>query len=502
MSRAGEPAPASGRAADLPGAGGDAIFPNGRTLAMYALAVALPLAMLPVRQILPVSFGDRPLLIRFMPALIVAALLGGLGPGLVATATAAVCTAFSILPAGAIAIAAGHDLIQWGMLLASGVLVSLLSEGLHRAWRREAERRRQLDLMQKEWQRSEARFEATFEQAAVGVALVAPDGRWLRVNRKLCAIVGYSQEELLGKTFQDITHPDDMNADLEAVRRMLAREIDAYAMEKRYLRKDGAVVWTRLTVALYWNPDGRPGYFIAVVEDIDARKQAEQALGEAQAAALETQRQAQRAALGLMEDAIAARHRAEAVNAELRASERRFHDIVNASADWVWETDAQARFTYASESVQDLLGYTAAEIIGRTPFDLMPPAEAERVRAAFAAIAARREPFRDLDNINVHKDGSLRHVSTNGMPILDADGMVLGYRGLDRDVSEKRRAELELRTRNAELERFNRASVGRELDMIALKQQVNALSRRLGLEAPFPLAFVDTSAAPPGGPTP
>jgi len=80
----------------------------------------------------------------------------------------------------------------------------------------------------------------------------------------------------------------------------------------------------------------------------------------------------------------------------------------------------------------------------RTPFDLMPPEEAERVRGQFAEIASRGLPFRDLDNINRHKDGSLRHVQTNGMPVFDAAGSLLGYRGLDRDVTEKRRAELAL----------------------------------------------------------
>lgn len=124
---------------------------------------------------------------------------------------------------------------------------------------------------------SETRFAATFEQAAVGIAQVAPDGRWLRVNRKLCEIVGYSQDELLAKTFQGISHPDDLNTDLEQVRRMLAREIEFYWMEKRYIRKDGSIVWVRLTVALIWIPDGRPDYFISVVEDIQVRKEAEAA---------------------------------------------------------------------------------------------------------------------------------------------------------------------------------------------------------------------------------
>ena len=122
---------------------------------------------------------------------------------------------------------------------------------------------------------SEGRFAATFEQAAVGIALVAPDGRWLRVNRRLCDIVGYTEAELMQSTFQEITVADDLYADLGQVRSMLAREIDTYSMEKRYIRKDGATVWVLLTVALTWKPDGTPDYFISVIEDIDARKRAE-----------------------------------------------------------------------------------------------------------------------------------------------------------------------------------------------------------------------------------
>ncbi|CRI63704.1 putative PAS/PAC sensor hybrid histidine kinase [Thiocapsa sp. KS1] len=119
---------------------------------------------------------------------------------------------------------------------------------------------------------SEARFHGTFEQAAVGIAMVAPDGRWLRVNERLCHILGYGAEELLGLTFQDITHPDDLEMDLDSVRRVLAEEIDHYAMEKRYIRKDGDIVWANLTVSLARKLDGTPDYFISVIEDITDRK--------------------------------------------------------------------------------------------------------------------------------------------------------------------------------------------------------------------------------------
>jgi len=133
------------------------------------------------------------------------------------------------------------------------------------------ERRR----IEAELSESEARFRATFEQAAVGIAHVAPDGRWLRVNRVLCDMVGYSCEELLAKTFQDITHPGDLGPDLEYVRRMLAGEIETYAMDKRYFHKGGSVVWINLTVTLVRSPSGAPDYFIAVIKDITERRRAE-----------------------------------------------------------------------------------------------------------------------------------------------------------------------------------------------------------------------------------
>ena len=123
---------------------------------------------------------------------------------------------------------------------------------------------------------SETRFRSTFEQAAVGIAHVAPDGRWLRVNQKLGDIVGYTREELLTTSFQDITHPDDLDADSGFVQQMLAGDIETYSLEKRYLRKDGTQVWINLTVALVRDAGGEPAYFISVVEDIAARKQAEE----------------------------------------------------------------------------------------------------------------------------------------------------------------------------------------------------------------------------------
>ena len=125
---------------------------------------------------------------------------------------------------------------------------------------------------------SEERFRSTFEQAAVGIAHVSPEGLFLRINKKFCDILGYSREEMLQRTFQDITYPDDLGPDLKRVNQMLSGEIDTYSMEKRYLRKDGALVWVNLTVALLRNESGQPQWFVSVAQDISDRKESEQAI--------------------------------------------------------------------------------------------------------------------------------------------------------------------------------------------------------------------------------
>src|SRR5215204_3715334 len=157
-------------------------------------------------------------------------------------------------------------------------LIGIVENGsLMRAWgtQRDITERKQAE---EELRESEERFRGTFEQATVGIAHVDTDGHWLRVNRRLCDIVGYEKEELLGLTFQDITHPDDLEADLEGARRLLAGEIDTYLREKRYFRKDGSTVWIYLTVSLVRSPSDEPRYFISATEDITERKRAEEAL--------------------------------------------------------------------------------------------------------------------------------------------------------------------------------------------------------------------------------
>jgi PAS domain S-box-containing protein len=129
---------------------------------------------------------------------------------------------------------------------------------------------------------SEARFRATFDHAAVGIAHIAPDGSWLRVNENLCRVLGYPADELLTKSLQDVTYPDDLAADLARMQLLAEGKIDSYDTEKRLVRKDGAIFWARKTADCVRKDDGSIDYVVSVIEDISTRKQAEKELRESE----------------------------------------------------------------------------------------------------------------------------------------------------------------------------------------------------------------------------
>ena len=125
---------------------------------------------------------------------------------------------------------------------------------------------------------AEERFRLAFELAPIGIALVSPEGTFMRVNAALCELTGYSADELVKKTFQEITHPEDLDLDLDYVHQMLAGERRDYTMEKRYFHRDGHIVWVQLSVALVHDGEGKPLHFISQIQDISERKQLEERL--------------------------------------------------------------------------------------------------------------------------------------------------------------------------------------------------------------------------------
>ncbi|HKP58734.1 MAG TPA: PAS domain S-box protein [Polyangiales bacterium] len=249
---------------------------------------------------------------------------------------------------------------------------------------------------------SEARFRGTFENAPVGIAHVGLDGRWLRVNDKLCSIVGYDRTELSALTFQDITWPDDLAADIAYVEQMLAGTIRTYAMEKRYVRKDRSLVWINLTVSLLRTPAGEPDYFISFVEDISARKAAEAALRESEARFVEAQRSQELA---------------------------RFFDL---ALDLACVANVEGYFVHLNPEFHRVLGYSAEELL-RTPImELVHPDDHETTMSELGKLSSG-VPMIAYTNRYRCKDGRYRWLAWRAAPVVN--GLIYA---LARDVTADR----------------------------------------------------------------
>lgn len=149
--------------------------------------------------------------------------------------------------------------------------------------------------------------------------------------------------------------------------------------------------------------------------------------------------------LEVFDDRVSAEIFRQQAERNLRANEEKFRALVETTNDWIWEVDIHGRYTYVSPQIESLLGYTPEEVLGKTPFDFMPKEEAASIRRAFHTIASEGRPFQNLENINLHKNGSLVVLETNGMPILDENQKLTGYRGIDRDITLRKQVEQQLR---------------------------------------------------------
>ncbi|MDO9300687.1 MAG: PAS domain S-box protein, partial [Anaerolineales bacterium] len=255
---------------------------------------------------------------------------------------------------------------------------------------------------------SEERFRTTFEQAAVGIAHIGTDGGWLRVNQRLCDIVGYTRDELSGLTFQDITHPDDLQTDLNYVHQMLADEIKAYSMEKRYIRKDRSIVWINLTVSLVRETSGEPKYFISVVEDITERK------------------------------------RADAERAQLLS-------VLESSLNEIYIFDAETlRVQYVNLGALRNLGYTREAMSAMSPLDIKPEFNEDSFRDLLEPLLRLEQEKLIFHTVHRRADGSLYPVEVH-LQMSDFEGKRV-FHAIILDITERKKVEQEIFKLNAELE--------------------------------------------------
>ncbi len=254
---------------------------------------------------------------------------------------------------------------------------------------------------------SEARFRSAFDDAAIGMALVSLQGRFTKVNRSLCEITGYSEPELLSKTFVDITHPDDLDSDMNYVRQMLAGEIRTYQLEKRYITRSEQTVWVLLSISIVRDEREHPLYFIAQIQNIDDRKRTEKAL---------------------------------------RESEERFSLTLEGINDGIWDWDITSDRVYYSPGWKKMIGYEDNELANHfeTWKNLVHPDDRERALARLKTYLDGQEQSYTVEHRLRHKNGSYRWILSRGTALRDAEGRVYRMLGSHTDISDRKAIETEL----------------------------------------------------------
>jgi PAS domain S-box-containing protein len=268
---------------------------------------------------------------------------------------------------------------------------------------------------------SERLYRSTFEMAGLGIAQVSRDGRYLRVNRKLCEILGYSEPELLRLTLQDIIHPDDLEADLSQREKVRSGTLGSYSAEKRCIRKDGSLVWVNLTVAGV-RDSGKLEHFIAVIEDITGRREAEEA-------------------------------------------QFKLGAIVESSDDAIVSKKLDGVITSWNAAATRIFGFTAEEAIGRSITIIIPP-DLRHEEATILSRLRKGERIEHYETVRVTKAGKKLNVSLTISPVRDSKGHIIGASKIARDITERKEAEQSRSLLAAIVDSSDDAIVSKNLDGI------------------------------------
>ena len=253
---------------------------------------------------------------------------------------------------------------------------------------------------------SEERFREVFEYAPFGMCVTGTDQRYIKVNEAFCRMLGYSEEELLAKTWGELTHPDDVEPSL-ARRLQLWKDQGASAeVEKRYIHRSGNVVWARVRISVVRDTGDNPLYFLVYVEDITERKRVAEALSE---------------------------------------SEDRFRVMADSCPTMIWVTDAEGKNQFINRQYREFCGITLEQVEGGKWQLLIHPDDAPEYIGAFQRAVLESTPFKAEARVR-RADGGWRLVDSNATPRLSPGGAFLGHVGLSADITERRQAEQALRS--------------------------------------------------------
>jgi PAS domain S-box-containing protein len=258
------------------------------------------------------------------------------------------------------------------------------------------ERRRTLEALRD----SEERFRRVFEHSPVGMTLGDEHFRFIRVNSAFSKMLGYSERELAAMSFLDITHPDHRERDREMVRRLAERELSSYKTEKRYIRKSGSVIWGSVTVSTMWKPDGKFQYYLAMIEDVTARKETEEAL---------------------------------------RESEKKYRSIFESAIEGIFQSTPQGRYISVNPALAMMCGYDSPGQMMNAVTDIskqMYIHEHDRIR--FVEALKRDGIVTDFVTEFRRKDGSRFWISTTARAVRDEGGECLYYEGMSLDITNRK----------------------------------------------------------------
>ncbi len=275
--------------------------------------------------------------------------------------------------------------------------------------------------MESELAENQERFRHIFEDSPMGVALVGLDSRLLMVNQSFSDITGYSPEELKGKSFADITHPEEAARDLDQFRRMIVGEFPRYQLEKRFIHKKGHDVWVTRAAAVIRDDKGKPLYGLGMIMDINDKKKSEE------------------------------------VRSQLTS-------ILEQTPDAVTGVDLNGNISSWNRGAEAMLGYSAEEVLGKPITILARPGGEEELRT-FREALFKDGKVKTIETIRMRKDGSLVDVSLVLYLIRDSHGKVVGSSGILRDITERKKAE--------------EASKKHE-DQMRLAQKMDAIGRLAG----------------------
>ena len=250
---------------------------------------------------------------------------------------------------------------------------------------------------------SEARFRSYFELPLIGIAITSLDKGWLEVNSTVCDMLGYSREELAHTTWDELTHPDDREDDVSQFERILAGEIDTYSMEKRFIRKDGNVLWTNLSVGCVRKSDGSADYTVAMLQNISLRKEAEK----------------------ILQDNF-----------------RFLQTLVEAIPNPIWFKDIDGKYIGCNRGYETFFGCSRENIVGTTSRDFFPPKIADKYFDADQELLSSLGSAVYEDLIR-HSDGTTRPVVISKATFTNSDGQVAGLIGVIQDITDRVSAEKE-----------------------------------------------------------